>query len=315
MAAGWIQTVKGRVRTGELGLILPHEHLFTYLRGPTVPGYAQANPDQVAEVMKPFLEEAYAAGVTALVECSTLGVGRNVAVFQRLADVSPVHIVAPTGVYRQAFIPPPLLNLNAEELAQGWIRDLTQGMEGTGTRAGFIKIAMSDDGPTDLEIRNLKAAAATSQATGAVIASHTVHGDIARREMDILEAEGLDLHRFIWVHANAETDTVYHLEAARRGAYAEFDAIGQKAASQDELVGYTLSLVKAGYVENILLSHDAGWYDPSQPDGQPPGDGVRGFTALIKDFIPALRAHGLTDELIRQITIINPARAYSMNPV
>jgi len=310
MTPGWIQTIRGRIAAEALGLVLPHEHLFTDLRGPSAPDYALADPRAVARTMEPYLAAAHAAGVTALVECSTTGVGRNVAVLQHLAEVSPLHIIAPTGLYREAFFPPSMREVSAEALAEVWVRELTEGIEGTPVRAGFVKIAMSDDGPTPLEVRNLKAAALASRRTGAVIASHTPGGAIARREMDILESAGLDLGRFIWAHANLEPDTAIHLEAARRGVTVEFDAVGAAWQPQEALVDYTLALIQAGYVEKILLSHDAGWYDPSRPDGQPEGE-IRGYTALVDDFIPALLARGATREQVQRITVTNPARAFA----
>src|SRR5258706_14661078 len=94
--SGWIQTVKGPIAVETLGLFLPHEHLFTDLRGPSDPDYAQGHPDAVAQAMKPNLDAARAVGVTAFVECSTVGVGRNVAVLQRMAAVTPIHLLAPT---------------------------------------------------------------------------------------------------------------------------------------------------------------------------------------------------------------------------
>ena len=60
-----IRTLKGSVEIDSLGLILPHEHLFTDLRGPLVDGYAQAEPADVVRVVGPFLAEASAAGATA----------------------------------------------------------------------------------------------------------------------------------------------------------------------------------------------------------------------------------------------------------
>jgi phosphotriesterase-related protein len=119
------------------------------------------------------------------------------------------------------------------------------------------------------------------------------------------------LTRFVWVHANLEPDPALHLEAARRGTYVEFDAIGAEWQSQTAMVDHTLALIEAGRAENVLLSHDAGWYDPSQPDGQPEG-GIRGFTALVEEFIPALRARGVTEELIHLITVTNPAQAFAL---
>ncbi len=310
MAEKRIQTVLGTVALDELGLLLPHEHLFTDLRGPLTPNYAQAEPENVLRVMLPYLAAAHAAGVTALVECSTIGVGRNVNVLRRIAEITPIHIIAPTGVYREAFVPPALHGLSIEALAEMWVRDLTEGIEDTPVRAGFIKLAVSDEGITPMEVRNLQAAALASQRTGAAIASHTIGGALAQREMDILEKAGLDLTRFIWVHAHAEPDTRLHLQAARRGAYVEFDVVGAEWQPQDELLDYVLALVKAGHADKVLLSHDAGWYDPSQADGQPEG-GIRGYTALIEEFMPALRARGLSEDVLRLMTATNPARAFA----
>jgi phosphotriesterase-related protein len=302
--------MNGAVDVNALGLILPHEHLFTDLRGPHVPGYAQGEPAAVTKVVGPYLAQAAAAGVTALVECSTVGVGRNLAMLRALAEVTSIQIVAPTGVYRDAYIPEAMRGMSENELADFWTIELREGIEGTSSRAGFIKLAMSDDGLTALEIRNLKAAAKASQNTGAVIASHTIGGTVARQEMDVLEEAGLDLHRFIWVHAQTESDLSILKEAARRGAYVELDTVGAPFQSQAGLLEMAMSLVEAGFATHLLLSHDAGWYNPARPDGLPEG-GYRGYTALTREFIPALLNRGLTEEQIRLITVINPARAFA----
>ena len=54
--------VKEAVAVEDLGLILPHGHLFTDLRGPLVPSYALAEPEAVARVMEPHLAAAHAIG-------------------------------------------------------------------------------------------------------------------------------------------------------------------------------------------------------------------------------------------------------------
>jgi phosphotriesterase-related protein len=305
-----IQSIKGPIEVDALGLILPHEHLFTDLRGPHVPDYAQGDPSAVVRVVGPYLAEAAASGVTALVECSTVGVGRNLEVLQSLAEATSIQIVSPTGVYRDAYIPKSMRDLSEEELAVLWTKELSDGIQGTSIRAGFIKLAMSDDGPTALEIRNLRAAARASQSTGAVIASHTIGGKIARREMDVLEESGLDLGRFIWVHAQTEPDVTILEAAARRGAYLELDAVGAPYQSQAELLEVVLALIEAGFADHLLLSHDAGWYNPARLDGLPDG-GYRGYTALTADFLPALRQRGITEEQLQMITMQNPIRAFA----
>jgi phosphotriesterase-related protein len=305
-----IHTIKGPVEIDTLGLILPHEHLFTDLRGPHDPEYAQGDPSAVLAVVEPYLAGAEAAGATALVECSTMGVGRNLDVLQKLAEATTIHIVAPTGVYREAFIPAALREVSEDYLADLWTKELTEGIESTSIRAGFIKLAMSDDGPTPLEIRNLKAAVKASQRTGAVIGSHTIGGTVAKKEMDVLEEAGLDPHRFIWIHAQSEPDVSVLEEAARRGAYVELDSVGAPYHPQLELLEVTGALIHAGHIDHLLLSHDAGWYNPADPAGMP-DSGYRGYTALMQEFLPALRQRGITDEQLEQITMTNPSQAFA----
>jgi phosphotriesterase-related protein len=310
-AKPFVRTVGGDIPTESLGLILPHEHLFVDLRGPLTPGYGQGDPQEVAALVKPHLEAAQASGVTALVECSTLGVWRNVQVLAHLAALTPIHIIAPTGVYREAFVPPHMRDLSAEQFAANWITDLTRGMDGTDIRAGWIKIAMSDDGPTPLEARILQAAAQASSHTGAVVGSHTIGGRAAREALDILESNSMDMNRFIWIHTQSEPDISIHLEAAKRGVYVEYDAIGAPYQSQEAMVDAVIAVLEAGYGDQILLSHDAGWYEPGQPGGIPK-DGYRGYTALIESFLPALRARGVSEADITRLTVTNPARAFTM---
>lgn len=305
-----LHTLNGPVEVESLGLVLPHEHLFTDLRGPFDSQYAQADPSAVAEVVKPYLDQLVEIGVTALVECSTVGVGRNLSVLRKLQEITSVHIVVPTGVYRDAYIPSALRETTLDDLADLWTRELTEGIEGTPIRAGFIKLAVSDEGLSELEIRNLRAAAKASLRTGAVIAVHTIGGDSARKEMDILEQEGLSLHRYIWVHAQTEPDASLLVEAARRGAYVELDTVGAPFQSQPELLEIAVKVIQAGHIEHLLLSHDAGWYDPSTSDGQPK-DGYRGYTALVEDFIPSMLRSGISEEQVRQITVHNPARTFA----
>jgi phosphotriesterase-related protein len=305
-----IYTLKGPVEIDSLGLILPHEHLFTDLRGPRVLDYARDEPSAVVKVVEPYLQEAASAGVTALVECSTVGVGRNIEILQRLAEVTPIQIVPPTGVYRDEYIPASLRETSEQELADLWKKELTEGIEGSSVRAGFIKLAMSEDGPTELEIRNLKAAAKASQETGAVVASHTIGGKVARKEMDVLEDAGLDLHRFIWVHAQTEPDLSVLMEAVRRGAFVELDSVGAPYQSQPELLEMAVELIEAGFAGHLLLSHDAGWYNPARADGLP-DDGYRGYTALVDKFIPGLLERKVTEEQLHLITAKNPAIAFA----
>lgn len=307
--SGYLQTIKGCVSVDDLGLILPHEHLFTDLRGPSVPDYAQADQEDVVGVIIPLLIEAHSHGVTAIVECSTVGVGRNIQILKTLSQNTPIHIIVPTGVYQEDYIPAFMKDHSIDKFADLWVKEITEGIEDTYIQAGFIKISISNDGPTALETKVLKSAVKASQQTGAIIASHTPSGEEFYKQIRIIEDEGLEPNRFIWVHANLEEDKQIHLEAAKFGVFVEFDAVGASWQAQHKMVDYTLSLIGAGYTENILLSHDAGWYQPGNPNGEPEG-GYRGFVDLSETLIPSLNAKGVSDEIIKQITQDNPFNAF-----
>jgi phosphotriesterase-related protein len=311
--SGKIQTATRLISKNELGFTLPHEHIFTDLRGPQVPGYAQGNPEHVTAVMKPYLDQAADLGVNAIVECSTIGVGRNPIIIKNLVKNTPLHIIVPTGVYREAFVPTEFLDKSPEELAEMWVTEITEGIEGSQVKAGFIKMSVSDDGITYIEAKNLKAAVLTSLETGGIIASHTIGGKLADQEMNLLESYGLNLNRFIWTHAQSESKKSFHLAAAQRGAYISIDAIGSGWVPDEDMLDYTLALIEAGYADKVLLSHDAGWYDPSQSDGHPEGDGIRGYTALFNSFLPELRNHGVPENVITQMTTTNPAEAFAFS--
>ncbi len=302
-----IMTVLGPVPTSELGMILPHEHLCTDLRGPETPGYAQADPADVVRRLRPHIEEIKAQGITALVECSTVGVGRNVHVLRAVAEELGLGVVAPTGAYRDAFVPGELRSLSQQALAERMVAELTQGIEGTGVRAGFIKLAASDEGPSALEERLLRAAAEAARQTGAAIASHTTVGRSAQRQASILQEEGLDLGRFIWVHAHCEPDPELHLELARQGAYLEYDAIGSQDLDDAYFAGLVRRAWGAGLGDRVLLSQDAGWYQPGEPQAP-----IRGYGHLVDAFLPVLRREGFDGAAIHTMVVENPQRAFAL---
>jgi len=96
-------TTLGARSADELGMILPHEHIFVDLRTWDQPDYAQADPQDVIRLMEPEIERARAEGVTAIVECSTRGVGRRADIDKAVSEATAFPIVIPTGFYRGLF--------------------------------------------------------------------------------------------------------------------------------------------------------------------------------------------------------------------
>src|SRR5512139_923048 len=221
-----ITTTLGLKSSSELGLILPHEHIFVDLRTWDTPGYAQAEVEDVIQLMVPEIKKAQQAGVTAIVECSTVGVGRRADIDRAVSEAANLPLVIPTGIYREPWIPDWAHAASEAKLAE-WMLDELQGeIEQSGVQAGWIKLSAGDDGLTDCETKILRAAATAGRKTNAVIGSHTIRGRVVRDQLDIIEAMGYTAERFIWIHTQDEQDFALHLEMAQRGAWLEYDSIG-----------------------------------------------------------------------------------------
>ena len=299
-------TTHGPLPSSQLGMILPHEHIFVDLRPIDTPDFGQAQAADVVRLMAPELERAKAAGVTALVECTPEGVGRRSDLVAAVARAADFPLVLATGIYREPWVPGWAQRASEEELAQWMQAELTQGIAQTGVLAGFIKLSAGDDGLTPVEIKILRAAARASRATGAVIASHTIRGRVVADQLDLLESAGVSAQRFIWVHTQAEPDPALHLEMARRGAWLEYDGIGGRDPD-DLYIQHLRRAMDAGYAGQVLLSMDRGWYSPGLPGGGTP----KPFTYLSETFLPGLRAAGLSEDALRQFTVVNPFRAFA----
>jgi len=300
-------TTLGPKNADELGLILPHEHIFVDLRTWDQPGYGQAEAADVVALMAPQIEQAKAAGVTALVECSTGGVGVRADLDRAVSEATDFPVVVPTGFYREPWIPDWVHAASEDELYEYMLGQLTGEIGDSGVQAAWIKVSAGDDGITDCETRVLRAAARAGAETNAIIGSHTIKGRVVRDQLDIIEAAGYRPDRFIWIHTQNEQDLGLHLEMARRGCWVEFDALGSEGLDEERalaLLGYVLD---AGLGGQVMLSHDRGWYDPAQPGGGVP----KPFTYLSEVFLPKMRQAGLDEATIRQVTHENPFRAFA----
>ncbi len=300
-----LHTTLGPKRADELGMILPHEHIFVDLRTPDQPGYGEAEAADVVRLMAPEVAAAANCGITAIVECSTHGVGRRADCDLAVSRATGMPIVVPTGNYREPWVSDWVRSASEADLEALMYREMTEGMDGTPVLAAWIKVSAGDDGITVLEERILRAAARAAKRTGAVIGSHTIRGRVVMDQLDIIEAEGYRADRFISIHTQNEPDFGLNLAVAERGAWIEYDHVGR--APDDEVASLILKALEAGKATQLLLSHDRGWYDPAQPGGGVP----KPFTHLSDVMLPLLRQRGVTDDTIRQLMVTNPFEAYA----
>ncbi len=298
-------TTLGAYERHELGLILPHEHVFVDLRTPDQPGYGEADPADVVRLMAPQIEAIKSQGVTALVECSTGGVALRVDIDLAVSQATGLPIVVPTGNYREPWIPDWVAQASEDALERWMVKELTEGVGETGVVAAWIKISAGDEGVTPMEEKILRAAARASAQTGAIIGSHTIKGRVVLDQLDTIEAEGGSASRFISIHTQEEKDFGLHRAVFERGAWLEFDHIGR--VPDAEVVPLVTRALEAGQGERLLLSHDRGWYDPAKPGGGTPMP----YTHLVDSFLPALRTAGVDEGTITRLTQDNPFEAFA----
>jgi phosphotriesterase-related protein len=70
-------------------------------------------------------------------------------------------------------------------------------------------------------------------------------------------------------------------------------------------------LKNEGLLNRVLISHDAGWYDPDRENG---GE-FRGYTDLFEYLIPELTEAGFSEQEIDQLLVKNPASAFRIRGI
>jgi len=300
-----LYTTLGALGADQLGMILPHEHVFVDLRTPDQPGYAEASVEDVLALMVPQIEAIKALGVTALVECSTGGVGRRADFDLAVSRATNFPIVVPTGNYREPWIPAWVAEASEEALHDWMLAELQTGIEQTGFKAGWIKLSAGDDGITPLEERILRAATRAAIATDALIGSHTIRGRVVMDQLDIIQSEGGSADRFLSIHTQAEPDFGLHRAVVERGAWIEYDNVG--SVPVEESAGLVIRALDAGLGHKLLISHDRGWFDPALPNGGVP----KPYTVVNTELLPMLAKAGVSEETIIALTHKNPFAAFS----
>jgi phosphotriesterase-related protein len=309
IARGRVQTVLGPIDPNELGWTLPHEHTAIAL-------WHIANRWDYWELRrdKPVIVEELAAfrsaGGGGLVDLTLDGVGRDPDWLVELSRATGLHIVMGSGWYRGAHYPAEALvdRRSVDSLADDIVRDATEGVRGTGVRAGVIgEIGVDKPWLSAQEERVHRAAARASRRTGLAITTHAVQSAVGLEQLDVFEAEGVDPARVVIGHADSNPSLEYHLAIVERGATVEFDFLGMAFTAlerhgEGRIVDNLRELLARGHVERIVLSQDV------CHDSQLRRYGGNGYTYLAESFLPRLRASGVSEEEIRTITVDNPRR-------
>lgn len=312
-----VMTVNGPESPGRMGITLEHEHILVDFIGADSTGYFRWNKDSVIAKALPYILAVKQNGVKTFIEATPQWLGRDPLMLKSLSGASGINFITNTGYYgaqSNKFIPQGFYAMDPSEIAALWIDEYKNGIEGTGIKPGFIKIAVNPDNHLSPEhIKIIKAASIAHLETGLVIASHTGPDGPAFEQIEILKQSGTDPSAFIWIHAQSGS-IEGNIRAAREGTWISLDNIrirNIEPGSQNSIEWYADRIARLkdeGLLDKVLISHDSGWYDPAKPQG---GD-FNGFTDIFEAFLPALRSRGFTDDDIDQILVKNPGRAYSI---
>jgi len=302
-----VMTVNGPLDPAQLGTTLPHEHFLVDFIGADSTGYHRWNKDTVMAKVLPFLTEAREAGVTTIIECTPAFLGRDPLLLKRLSRQSGVNILTNTGFYgafQNKALPEEAYTMTADEMAGIWIDEWENGIESSGIRPGFIKIAVPGDSLlSEVHEKLVRAAARTHLSTGLTINAHTGPDAPAFAELAILKEEGVDPSAFVWTHAQGGTPEG-HLKMAAEGGWISLDNV--MTDNIDQYVSMIANLKDHDLLNRVLISHDAGWYDVINPDSVD----YRGHTAIFTHLKQALTAKGITEDDWKLLTVTNPVEAY-----
>jgi phosphotriesterase-related protein len=306
----FINTINGTIEASALGKTLIHEHFLVDFIGADKVSYDRWNREIVVKKVLPFLEEAKQAGVKSIFDCTPNFLGRDVVLLQMLTQQSGLNIITNTGYYGAVgnkYLPAWAFTESPEQLATRWINEFEHGIDNTSVKPGFIKISVdaSADGLSETHKKLVQAAALTHLKTGLPICSHTGLSKAAFEEINILKEAGVHPSAFVWVHAQAEKDRTMHTKAAQLGSWVSLDGIGW--GDFDNYADSILQLKLKGLLNRVLISHDAGWYKPDEPNGE-----FIGYTNIFTELIPRLKQKGFTEKDINQLLIKNPAEAMGM---
>jgi predicted metal-dependent phosphotriesterase family hydrolase len=304
-----VVTVRGPIRPEDLGVTLGHDHILSdaYAMYGDSPDYAWILDD--VDVAIDELRRYVDAGGRSVCDPTNVGLGRDPVLLRRASEASGVHVVMGAGWYRERVYPPEIRTTSTDALAALLVRELAEGVDGTGIRAGFIgEIGTGRGAITPAEERVFRAAARAHRQTGCPIMTHTTHfGELALEQLDLLADEGVPASSVIVSHLGDRRGIASVTPIAERGAWLGIDNLGFVGgyAPLETRAENVVALWDAGFGDRVLLSNDICRTD------QLVAHGGSGYANVLTRFLPLLVDRGIDPAAIEAMTVTNPALAFS----
>jgi phosphotriesterase-related protein len=310
-----VETVNGPIDAGDLGLVLAHEHFRTTDEGTRAQWPHLYDEAHEWERALADARGVMSHGVRTVVEPSAMFLHRDVGFSKRVADETGLQIVVCTGVYTYDHLPEALGNREPEQIADLFVHDIEEGIQGTDIKAAFIKCAADEPGLVPGVEKIHRAAAKASLRTGMPIMAHSRPASgTGPEQMKIFEEEGVDPAKVQVAHTGDTDDLDYIERLLETGCFIGMDRYGLDIFLPIEPRNKTvLALLERGYADRMLISQDfcstIDWFPPEVQE-QLRGEIVPkwSMTVLFEEVIPALKEGGMTDEQLSTMMEDNPRR-------
>ena len=287
-----------------------HEHMsFEWAR--VAPQSNRSGPAKDPAPVLEQLEVAATEGVGCIVDAGTNDVGRDMDLLRQIASRTSIHIVACGGLYMERTYPQDTATKSEDQIADDLVRDAQASRYGAFGEIGETpNAAMSA-----AERKVFRAVGKAHLRTRLPIFTHNAYGtgpnvprDAGLTQLDAFESAGVRPDRVAIGHSCCLDDPTADVikQIARRGAFVGFDRVTGGLVPDDKKVTMILAFLEAGYLDRLLLSADYNF--TARSDARP------GYGVTLTVFGPKLRKAGVTDEMLRKITIDNPRRFLSFVP-
>jgi phosphotriesterase-related protein len=302
-----VDTALGPVATADLGPTLMHEHIVT-----RSPGVQENWPhlwdrNGILAIAERKMADLYGRGIRTIVDLTTVDLGRDIGLIVDVARRARVHVIVATGVW---WMPQRYFTSHGiDEVADLFIRDITQGIGASGVKAAIIKCATDTAGVTPVIDNILRVCARAQKVTGVPISTHTfAAGRSGEAQQAIFAQEGVDLSRVIIGHSGDSEDLGYLRGLMERGSTIGMDRFGlDQFLPTAKRVEVLARLCAEGYAGKMVLSHDANcWTDMLSEDDKRRTRPHWNYNHISDDILPALRVAGVSADQIDQMLLRNP---------
>ena len=312
-----IQTVLGPKQVSELGKTLIHEHLLIGWPGWDGDSAFPFNRKEALKICCDMLEKLKGVGVRTFVDPCPSDLGRDPEFMAECAQKTGMNVICATGYYKEDLggshfrFRASFGSDITSEVAELYQREVEEGIGSTGIRAGLIKCATGEGSIKPYEESLLRAAARAQQKTGVPIITHTDHGSLGDKQLDIVLGDGVKPDRIAIGHSDDRADLAYHVGILDRGAFLSFDRFGLEILFPNKLrIASLIALLGIGYEKQMLISHDTVncWRGRPLPSHMLPVITDWEPTYIFRVVLPKLREVGYGEKTIEALLVDNPRR-------